>query len=49
MRPPKNAYGKYQVKPVETLVKTSMMWTSQNFFLYNETIIKIKVNVGMNN
>ena len=27
---------------------TSMMWPSQNFLLYNGIIIKIKVNVWIN-
>ena len=31
------------------LMKTSMVWPSQNFLLYNETIIKIKVNEWINN
>ena len=30
-------------------LKTSMMWPSQNFLLYNGTVIKIKVNEWMNN
>ena len=29
--------------------KTSMMWPSQNFLLYNGTIIKIKANEWINN
>ena len=29
--------------------ETSMMWPSQNFLLYNGTIIKIKVNEWINN
>ena len=29
--------------------KTSMMWPSQNFLLYNGTVIKIKVNEWINN
>ena len=29
--------------------KTSMMWPSQNFLLYNGIIIKIKVNEWINN
>ena len=29
--------------------KTSMMWPSQNFLLYNGTIIKTKVNEWINN
>ena len=29
--------------------KTSMMWPSQNFLLYNGTVIKIKVNECINN
>ena len=29
--------------------KISMMWPSQNFLLYNGTIIKIKVNERINN
>ena len=34
----------------ETLqFKISMMWPSQNFFLCNGTIIKIKVNEWVNN
>ena len=32
-----------------TLKETSMMWPSQNFLLYNGTIIKIKVNERINN
>ena len=30
-------------------LKTSMMWPSQNFLLYNGTIIKLKVNERINN
>ena len=30
-------------------LKTSMMWPSQNFLLYNGTIIKIEVNEWKNN
>ena len=29
--------------------KTSMMWPSQNFLLYNGTVIKIQVNEWINN
>ena len=29
--------------------KTSMMWPSQSFLLYNGTIIKIKANERINN
>ena len=29
--------------------KTSMMWPSQNFLLYNGTVIKINVNEWINN
>ena len=29
--------------------KTSMMWPSQKFLLYNGTVIKIKVNEWINN
>ena len=32
-----------------TKKKISMMWPSQNFLLYNGTIIKIKVNEWINN
>ena len=28
---------------------TSMMWSSQNFLLYNGIVIKIKVNEWINN
>ena len=31
------------------IAKTSMMWPSQNFLLYNGSIIKIKVNEWINN
>ena len=31
------------------LILTSIMWPSQNFHLYNGTIIKIKVNESINN
>ena len=31
------------------LHKTSMMWISQNFLLYNGIVIKIKVNEWINN
>ena len=31
------------------ILKTSMIWPSQNFLLYNVTIIKIKVNEWINN
>ena len=30
-------------------IKTSMMWPSQNFLLYNGTVIKIQVNESINN
>ena len=30
-------------------LKTSMIWPSRNFLLYNETIIKIKINERINN
>ena len=29
--------------------KTNMMWPSQNFLLYNGTVIKIQVNEWINN
>ena len=29
--------------------KTGMMWPSQNFLLYNGTVIKIQVNEWINN
>ena len=32
-----------------THVKFSMMWPSQNFLLYNGTVIKIQVNEWINN
>ena len=32
-----------------TRMNTSMMWPSQNFLLYNETVIKIQVNEWINN
>ena len=33
---------------VKNYKKTSMMWPSQNFLLYNEIVIKIKVNEWIN-
>ena len=33
----------------ERLRKTSMLWTSQNFLLYNGSVIKIQVNEWINN
>ena len=32
-----------------TLLKTSMIWPSQNVLLYNGTVIKIEVNEWINN
>ena len=34
---------------ISDIQQTSMMWPSQNFLLYNGTIIKIKVNERINN
>ena len=36
-------------KTCQKPMKTSMMWPSQNFLLYNGTVIKIKVNECINN
>ena len=40
----KNAVLLRTVYQRELHIKTSMMWPSQKFLLYNGTIIKIKVN-----
>ena len=37
------------VTRLDLLIKTSMMWPSQNFLLYNGNINKIKVNEWTNN
>ena len=42
-------YKKATLVCFSLLIKTSMMWPSQNFLLYNGTVIKIKVNEWINN
>ena len=37
------------VTRLDLLIKTSMMWPSQNFLLYNRNIIKMKVTEWKNN
>ena len=38
-------YASLKVQNVIPMQKTSMMWPSQNFLLYNGTIIKINCNI----